>query len=364
MKVLITGPNLDDSKQVGGIITVINTILSVITVENKFFSRSPVQEEKSSIVGKLKWFGKIFQFISINSKGHFDVIHVHTAMNKSAIFRDYIWVFLGLFFKAKVLLHVHGGKYLFEKPSSSLIRWCIDRMFTRADTIVVLSVKERQSLIDLYTVSKPIHVLENAIDLKQIPDFKPEANRDIAIVRLIFIGRVTESKGLHDILEGIKMMTPSEREKFEFDMYGEGDLLEEMLSGFKTYLGDRFNYHGIVSGEGKWHAMDRSNIFLLPSRYGEGLPMALLESMALGKIVLTTNDASIGLVVKDGQNGFIVDKYNPKQIKDVMLRIVGLDQIEKDKLSERAKDTVFEKYSAEQYIIKLESIYSESIGQN
>jgi len=363
MKVLITGPNLDDSKQVGGIITVINTILSVITSEYKFFSRSPVQEEKSSIWGKLKWLGKIFQFIEINSKEKFDVIHVHTAMNKSAIFRDYIWVFLGRFFKAKVLLHVHGGKFLFEKPTSGLTGNIINRMFADANSIIVLSEKEEESLKNLYTTQKTIHVLENAINLEQIPVFDNDLNDENEhLTKLIFIGRVTESKGLHDILEAIQMMSPLDREKFIFDMYGEGDLLTEMLEGFKEYLGERFNYHGIVSGEGKWHALNASDVFLLPSRYGEGLPMALLEAMALGKMVLTTNDASMSLVVKDRKNGFMVDKYNPEDIKKAMLSIVDLKEQERNNISKEAQKTVYDNYSAERYIVRLETIYFESIG--
>jgi len=362
MKVLITGPNLDDDKQIGGIITVIQTILSEITVDYSFFSRSPRQGDKVSILGKIKWFGKLFQFLQINLKGNFDVIHVHTAMNKSALLRDFIWVFLGKFFKVKILLHVHGGKFLFEKPSSSLLERIANLMFDRSDAIIVLSYIEQESLRSIYSIKNATYVLENAINLKEIPDLKSESDSEKGnTINLLFIGRITESKGLHDILEGIKLMSPEELSKFSFDMYGEGDILNEISQGLSDLMGDNYQYHGIVSGNEKWKAFHNSDVFLLPSRYGEGLPMALLEAMALGKIVLTTNDASIGLVVQNDVNGYLVEKYSPESIKGKLLQIANLKDEEINQISDKAHNTVLENFSSESYIKKLESIYAKSV---
>ncbi len=363
MNVLITGPNLDSSKQVGGIITVIKTILSVISVPHAMFVRSPEQEKKGNLSGKVKWLGKIFGFIKINLSGKYTIVHVHTAMNKSAILRDFIWVFIGSFFKVKVLLHVHGGKFLFEVPPKGALLTIIHRMFRMSDALIVLSEKEKKTIEELYATKSPIHVLENAINLEEIPVMTENTvKRDLT--KLIFIGRITESKGIHDIVEAFQLMNESERAHFTFDLYGQGELTAYMEEQLSTLLGQRFAYHGIVSGDGKWQAMQKADVFLLPSRYGEGLPMALLEAMALGKIVLTTDDASIGLVVHNEVNGYMVEKYNPALLKESLLSIHSAESTKIEHISEKAKATVQEHFSAHRYIQKLETIYQQTLNNN
>src|SRR6266850_4192014 len=121
MKVLITAPDLDDTRQVGGIITVINTIISAIHVKYDIFVRSPRAGERH-LFGKIKWISKIVVYIKLCASKNYDIIHIHTAMNRSALVRDAIWVFIGNLMGPRILLHAHGGKYLFELPPSKIVR--------------------------------------------------------------------------------------------------------------------------------------------------------------------------------------------------------------------------------------------------
>jgi glycosyltransferase involved in cell wall biosynthesis len=361
MKVLITAPNLDDSKQVGGIITVINTILSVITVEHKVFVRSPSVDNKN-LFGKLKWINRIFIFAKLCFTDSYNIVHVHTAMNRPALLRDIIWVFIASFSRSKILLHLHGGKYLFEKPSSGMVNFLIDKILKKSDAIIVLSTIEKEAMLKLYHVEKPLFVLENAINTdfisSEVAKIGSEKKNDL--LRLIFIGRITESKGIHDIVDALTQLNTLTA-KFRFDLYGDGELKDEVIRRLSPILNDRFQYHGIVSGASKWRALLQSDVFLLPSRYGEGLPMALLEAMFLGKISITTNDASIGLVIKNGANGFMVEKYDPAGIKDLIWQMVNFEDNRLKALGEEAKSTILANYSTSNYIRRLEGIYSDLI---
>jgi len=294
MKVLITAPDLDDSKQVGGIITLVKTIVSVITVKHDIFVRSPVAGERH-LFGKIKWMTKIIFFIKLCASGNYDVIHIHTAMNRSALARDSIWVFIGNMMGSRILLHLHGGKYLLELPSR-IVRGLIKRMFSKSRAIIVLSEKEKESIIGLYHVAVPIHVLENAINTDLVSDEILQLKRKwkSGPLKLIFIGRITETKGIYEIVQALIQLNQVTTE-FDLDLYGEGDLKNYVLKELDPVLKGRIKYHGIVSGKAKWIALQQSDVFLLPS-YGEGLPMALLEAMFSGNIAVTTNEGSMGLI--------------------------------------------------------------------
>src|SRR6266850_5303350 len=160
MKVLITAPNLDPSKQVSGIITVVNTIISVISVKYDIFVRSPLAGERS-LLAKIKWTRKIFVYIRLCATRDYDVIHINTAMNRRALMRDSIWVFIGNLMGSKILLHLHGGENIFEKPRSRILTILIKKITEKSQAIIVLSEREKESILELYQVTAPVFILEN-----------------------------------------------------------------------------------------------------------------------------------------------------------------------------------------------------------
>ncbi len=103
---------------------------------------------------------------------------------------------------------------------------------------------------------------------------------------------------------------------FRFNCFGAGDLKDYFVAEMTEILGDRFYYGGVISGAEKEKALEEADIFLLPSRYGEGLPMAMLEAMAAGCVVVASEMASIGAVIKDGENGFMIEPNNVSQLAE------------------------------------------------
>lgn len=356
MKVLIVGPNIDDSNQIGGIITVIKTILSTITIDYSYFSRSPKLNEKN-LKGKLNWFKKINEFTKNCNQQNPDIVHIHTAMNTSALFRDVIWVFIAKVLRIKILLHVHGGKYLFRAPNNPVVCLIKKLLFKLSDAIVVLSETEKEELIATHSQKdKKVFVLENAIDLNQIPPLEIKTLNPEKL-DIVFLGRICESKGIDDLIQAL-ILLKNDNVSFQFNLYGQGELERSTVSLLQSELKDQFTFYGVVSGNEKWNALQKSDIFILPSRYGEGLPMTILEAMALGKIVIATNDASIGTVIQNANNGFIVEKYNPQSITETIKSISSYKAKDLLNISRNAITTVNQKYSAAKYIIELETIYN------
>lgn len=60
------------------------------------------------------------------------------------------------------------------------------------------------------------------------------------------------------------------------------------------------------------------DIFILPTGPGEGIPRVLLEAMASGMPVVTTNVAGISSLITDRQNGVLLDESSPGAIADAV----------------------------------------------
>jgi glycosyltransferase involved in cell wall biosynthesis len=104
-----------------------------------------------------------------------------------------------------------------------------------------------------------------------------------------------------------------------------------------------------------------SDIFVLPS-LSEGFPNVILEAMAAGLPIVTTNFEGSSEIVEDGVNGFIVQTKNPKALADSIAEILD-DFNVKQSMSARNREAVA-KYDWGNIIIHLEKIYDQCLGLN
>lgn len=67
------------------------------------------------------------------------------------------------------------------------------------------------------------------------------------------------------------------------------------------------------------------HVFVLPSLFGEGMPMVVLEAMAAGLPVVSTNVEGIPEVVRDGRDGIVVDAADAQALADAIARFARGD---------------------------------------
>ena len=138
-------------------------------------------------------------------------------------------------------------------------------------------------------------------------------------------------------------------------MCGIGPLTDYCINAFGNILGDDFEYKGVVSGESKIKIIKESDVFILPS-YFEGMPMALLETMAAGVVPIVTNVGSMKQIIKHETNGLLIEKQNSNDLY-AKLKYIILNPVHYQKLSNNAQSTIKANYDIEKYIFKLNDIY-------
>jgi glycosyltransferase involved in cell wall biosynthesis len=103
------------------------------------------------------------------------------------------------------------------------------------------------------------------------------------------------------------------------------------------------------------------DLFVLPSRFGEGLPMVLLEAMGAGVPVITTPVEGIAEMVTDGENGVLVPVDDPDALETAMVRALA-DAPARQRLGAAGRRTVVEGYTSDAMARGIESVYREIVA--
>lgn len=354
MKILITAPSLDTTKNVSGVSTVVNTIIGHNT-SHRFYHYLLGRPDKP--MNKVAWLfqllKQILAFPLALKRENIQLVHQNLPFDPKGVSREFIINMWCRLIRVPVVLHVHGGKFLMNKTSNPLFLAFVKSMFQYSKAVVVLSDLEKETLHQLYKFDDAV-VLYNSIDTGYyLPTHStPDQNH---LPTLLFLGRIHESKGVEDIAHALRSL--KEEIDFRFILCGAGPMEDFFVHECQKILGDRFEFRGIVSGKQKLKAIEDSDVFLLPSRYGEGLPMALLETMSAGLVPVVTDDASMKYIIQHKINGIHVEKKNPVDLASKLKELLGDDTLFKT-VSNNARKYVVERFDVKAYVKKLNHIYS------
>lgn len=187
--------------------------------------------------------------------------------------------------------------------------------------------------------------------------FSEEPSREK--VKVLFASRLLWSKGLSDLI-AVKQKLHDSGTSFELLVAGiivdddkDAISLKQINiwndKGDITWLGTRDDINELIK---------LSNVIVLPSIYAEGIPRILLEAGAVGRAVITYNIGGCNSLIKNGINGFVVEKKNIEQLS-VKLEELIADKNLRARLGRNARRIIEAKYSSEIIIKKTLRVYGE-----
>jgi glycosyltransferase involved in cell wall biosynthesis len=359
LNILITSPSLQAQKNVSGISSVTGFIISNNLSRNyTVFTIGRSDGEKRGIAYGLSLIKTAFQFAAtVASKKH-QLLHFNFAFSKASVLRDAPLLFFAKLVGKKTVVHMHGGEYLTQQSPPNWMKQLVKISIKKNAVVIVLSEVEKEKLQQLYGF-KNVQVLPNSVEVNEAKHFIRVESVNAKPLNLLFIGRISSSKGIHHIYEGIRILK-TENIAFNFFMAGAGPDEAEYVEKFTTLLGEQFVFKGVVTGNAKNNLFKQTDVFLLPSLF-EGLPMSLLETMSFGLVPIVTNVGSIGYVVKDGYNGVMLGN-NPATEIAAAIKLLTNNAVLTKKLATNAAQTVFENYDPSKYIQNLNSMYSKALA--
>jgi glycosyltransferase involved in cell wall biosynthesis len=250
-----------------------------------------------------------------------DLVHINTSLNPKAFWRDLAYVLAAKACGVRVLYQVHGGALPLDFfRGSRVLTWFLQKTLGLPDLIVVLARIELRAYRE-FVPEQRVLMLPNGIDCTPFATLAQHGLRSEPL-RLVYIGRLAEGKGLPEILHALQTVH-SQGGGAALTIAGSGPW-EAQLRELVRELGieNSVRFAGPVFGEAKLALLERSDLFLLPS-YSEGLPYAMMESMAAGVPVVVTGVGAIPDVVKEGVHGTFVEVGDAASIAQAIQRLDG-----------------------------------------
>lgn len=159
-----------------------------------------------------------------------------------------------------------------------------------------------------------IHIVRctvNADFLAPPPPYDPTS------MTLVCIGRLTPQKGQLLLVDAFARLTAQGRPG-RLVFAGDGELRPQIEERIRRHgLGDRVTVTGWLSERQVRDHITQARAVVLPSS-AEGLPVVLMESLALGRPVVSTHTAGIPELVKHGQNGWLTPAGDLDSLTDVL----------------------------------------------
>jgi colanic acid/amylovoran biosynthesis glycosyltransferase len=197
-------------------------------------------------------------------------------------------------------------------------------LFEQSELMLPISHLWENKLIEMGCPPEKIHVTRMGIEPEKF-NFQPRQGFHKPL-RIVSVARLTEKKGL-DVAVKASAILKQRGGQFQYTIIGNGDQ-DEMMRGFIAEEGmeDCVTMPGFKPQNEIRKALSEADIFLLPSKTAadgdmEGIPVALMEAMAVGLPVVSTFHSGIPELIENNVSGWLVEEDDPEALADTLLKL-------------------------------------------
>ncbi|HVB03098.1 MAG TPA: glycosyltransferase [Chitinophagaceae bacterium] len=283
-----------------------------------------------------------------------DLIHAHGSRAAANL----IWAARSL--HIPIIYTIHG--WSFHEDQSAAMRWLRIRseayLTSRMDANISVSVSNQETGIK-YIRGFRSEVITNGIDLDKFNpdllfrDIRPEWGIPPGNTLVTAISRITAQKDPLNLVRGFGQACEKDS-GISLLIVGEGELKEATIQlvkelGLKKWVIFQDFRQDIPD------ILHFTDIYCLPSLW-EGLPIGLLEAMAMGKATIASAVDGTREIIRHGENGWLIEPGNPGQLAAAILAL-HRDPAVRLKLGTNARTTISHGFSAKAMTGQVEKVY-------
>ena len=202
------------------------------------------------------------------------------------------------------------------------------RLFRHGDLFLAISDVGRKTLLSLGAPSQQTRIHHMGVDLGRFTFEPPDAQNSTAKgeLRVLSVARLTEKKGLSYGIEAVARLI-KQGQPVRYRIIGDGELRKALELQIRQHsLSEHVELVGWQEATAVRQAMRDADVLLAPSVTAadtgqEGIPVVLMEAMALGLPVLSTYHAGIGELIENEVSGLLVCERDVPAITDRLDRM-------------------------------------------
>jgi glycosyltransferase involved in cell wall biosynthesis len=263
--------------------------------------------------------------------------------NTVPVLRDIVFLILVRPFARGVVFHYHAGglpQFLEGKPLLAKVA-----KFAYRRPLLSVEISESDPSPASYFNALERVIVPNGLDVPEIE----RTERGVSI-RVLYVGSLSEGKGILDLIETARLLD-EEGVAAEFEVVGEWQSKDGEAAARERLAdgGAKITFSGRLTGDDKWAAYGRNDLFFFPSHYAsENFPLVLIEAMGAGLPVVATQWRGIPQLVEDGESGELYPINDPAAYAKAITELAADPPRLRD-LGSRGREIYLSKYTKSAY---------------
>jgi glycosyltransferase involved in cell wall biosynthesis len=278
------------------------------------------------------------------------MIHVHILTRLGII----AWIQKKLH-KTPYIITEHWSRYLPGNDFGGFLRKLFTKIVVRnAETVTTVTENLAIAMKNHGLKNDKYVVLPNVVNLDMFHINKKNTDTTSHIPTIIHISCFEDkSKNISGLLESLKIIDDKGID-FQCTLIGEGmdlDLMKEKAK--ELQLINKVSFTGLLQGQALADELSSGDFLVLSSNY-ENMPVVILEALASGLPVVSTNVGGIKEMIDDTK-GILVEPRNKEALAEAMIKMI---ETHKNYDANYLRNSVIEKYGYESVGRFLDSIYN------
>ncbi|HRH23924.1 MAG TPA: glycosyltransferase [Candidatus Magasanikbacteria bacterium] len=239
---------------------------------------------------------------------------------------------------------------------TSLLKRIAWKMFLKkADAVIAVSDAVAAYSHEHFSVpEEKIHIIYNGVDTKQWKKI-PAKVMHADTLSFATIGRLEEQKGHVYALQALAQL---QNIPWTYHVYGQGSLENSLKHSAQTLgIADRVIWHGQHTDMAR--AFEEIDVVVQPSLW-EGMSLVVLESMAVGRVVVASSAAGSG-IIEDGVTGYLCETGNAADLARVLRTIVENSQ-DSIRIAKRGRVQVEKRFDINNHYRAVKNLYSSLLS--
>ncbi len=248
------------------------------------------------------------------------LVLIPIGQTSAGFFKDARFIHLASRAGVKVLIQLRGSEWRdwFERldPLRKVVAMSAMR---RLDGAIVLGDNLRY-IFEGIVPNQKIFVVPNGGDYS-FPEIRKAGKTPL---RITYLANYLPGKGLLELLRALQMLAQrANLPPWEFHAFGSWDSepYREACQNIADGMGN-CHLHSSVSGEEKWQVLADSDVFVFAPKAPEGHPWSIVEALAAGLPIVSTDRGAIGQSVHNEINGFLLPTPEPASLTDALIKLI------------------------------------------